>query len=240
MLRLEGVGRQFASGLVALSNISLTIPDGQFLVLLGPSGCGKSTLLRLIAGLDRPDQGAIIWDGGQAPAPGRIGMVFQDPVLLPWADARANAALPLRLRRIARARADEVAARGLGELGLSEFLHVRPGALSGGMRMRVALARALSTEPDLLLLDEPFAALHEPTRHRLQDELRRLHAARGCTIVLVTHSIYEAAYVATRVAVLGPRPGRVIATIETTPHAGRFDRTYLDTVAAIGGLMPAA
>ena len=240
MLRLDRVGRRFASGIQALSDVTLTIPDGAFVALLGPSGCGKSTLLRLLAGLDRPDSGTIAWDGGQAPAPGRIGMVFQDPVLLPWADARGNVALPLLLRGVARAEAAAAAARALSELGLAEFLHVRPGALSGGMRMRVALARALSTRPDLLLLDEPFAALDEPTRHRLQDDLRRLHAARGSTIVLVTHSIYEAAYVATSVAVLGPRPGRVIAMVDAAPHAGRFDRAYLDSVAAIGALMPAA
>jgi NitT/TauT family transport system ATP-binding protein len=240
MLSLHHLSRRFPSGTFALDDVSLTIEPGSFLALLGPSGCGKSTLLRLIAGLDRPDDGEIAWNAGAAPVPGRIGMVFQEPVLLPWASARANAALPLRLRGTSAAAADATAAQALGELGLAEFLDAKPRALSGGMRMRVALARALSTAPELLLLDEPFAALDEPTRHRLQEELRRLHRSRGCTIVLVTHSIYEAAFVATSVAVMTPRPGRIAHVFHMPAHEGRLDPAYQQAVADVTRAMPAA
>jgi NitT/TauT family transport system ATP-binding protein len=233
LLRIEGVSRRYTGGTLALDDVTLEIETGAFVVLLGPSGCGKSTLLRLIAGLDRPDAGVLRWAGGAAPAAGEIGMVFQEPVLLPWASARENAALPLLLRGAGRAEAEAVAERGLAELGLAEFAEARPRALSGGMRMRVALARALSTGPRLLLLDEPFAALDEPTRHRLQEDVRRLHRERGCTIVFVTHSIYEAAFIASRVVMLSPRPGRVARQMDVAAHGGRLDAGYLATVAEI-------
>jgi NitT/TauT family transport system ATP-binding protein len=240
MLSLHHLTRRFPSGTVALADVSLTIEPGSFLALLGPSGCGKSTLLRLIAGLDRPDSGDIAWSAGAPPAPGRIGMVFQEPVLLPWASARTNAALPLRLRGATQATAEATATQALGELGLADFVGAKPRALSGGMRMRVALARALSTAPDLLLLDEPFAALDEPSRHRLQEELRRLHRSRGCTIVLVTHSIYEAAFVATSVAVMTPRPGRIAQVLTMPVHDGRLDPAYQQAVATVTRAMPPA
>jgi NitT/TauT family transport system ATP-binding protein len=240
MLTLEGVSRRYAGGTLALDGVTLTVRRGGFMVLLGPSGCGKSTLLRLIAGLDTPDGGRLDWEGGARPGPGRIGMVFQDPVLLPWADARANAALPLLLTGQDRTRAEAAATDLLAELGLEGFAHVRPAALSGGMRMRVALARALATGPDLLLLDEPFAALDEPTRHRLQEELRRLHARRGMTIVLVTHSLYEAAFCAQSVALFTARPGRIARVMEMPAHQGRLDPAYLRAVAELGATMGAA
>jgi NitT/TauT family transport system ATP-binding protein len=240
MLRLDAIGRRYRSGTEALSDVNLAIPAGGFMALLGASGCGKSTLLRLIAGLDQPDHGRLVWAAGAAPAPGRIGMVFQDPVLLPWAGARANAALPLRLRGMGRAAAEAQVSTSLAALGLAGFEDVLPQALSGGMRMRVALARALSTTPDILLLDEPFAALDEPTRHRLQDELRAVHRARGCTVVLVTHSIYEAAYCARTVAVMTPRPGRIARVLEIAPHGGRLDAAYQQSVAAITHALEAA
>ena len=239
MLRLEGVGRRFGSGLVALSDVDLGIEAGEVLALLGPSGCGKSSLLRLIAGLDRPDAGRITWDAGKKPAPGRIGMVFQDPVLLPWAGAAANVGLPLRLRGAAPPVVAAQAAALLAEVGLADFFDARPRALSGGMRMRVALARALSTDPDLLLMDEPFAALDEPTRHGLQDDLRALHQRRACTIVFVTHSIYEAVHVATRIAVMSARPGRIKALLEVPPHGERLDAAALACIRGVAAQLAA-
>jgi NitT/TauT family transport system ATP-binding protein len=208
MLALNGVTRRFAGGVVALEEVSLRVEAGDFLVLLGPSGCGKSTLLRLIAGLDAPDAGSLAWAEGK-PAAGDIGFVFQDATLMPWASALENVALPLRLRgdREALPRATEA----LGRVGLTEFAASRPAALSGGMRMRVSIARALVARPRLLLMDEPFAALDDFTRHRLQDEVLSLTAEHACTTVFVTHSLYEAAYLASRVVVMSPRPGRIAA-----------------------------
>ncbi len=240
MLRIEQVSRAYPGGTLALRDVSFSLARGSFTALLGPSGCGKSTLLRLIAGLDQPSAGRLVWQAGAPPAPGRIGMVFQDPVLLPWADARANAALPLRLLGEPAAAADARAEAALRRLGLGDFLAARPRALSGGMRMRVALARALATGPDLLLLDEPFAALDEPTRHRLQDDLKRLQAESRTTVVLVTHSMYEAAFCAETVVLLAPRPGRVVASLTMAPHGSRLDDAFQHDVAAIVHAFPDA
>lgn len=238
MLRLSGVGRRFPNGLVALDGIELTIRTGETLVLLGPSGCGKSTLLRLIAGLDEPDPGRIAWDAAR-PGPGEIGFVFQDPTLMPWADALRNASLPLRLRHDPDAHAKASAA--LARVGLAGFEHSRPAQLSGGMRMRVSLARALAARPRLMLMDEPFAALDEITRHRLQDEFAALAAELHVTVVLVTHSLYEAATLADRVAVMTPRPGRIARTLDFA-GVGRLDRLspdYAARVATLGDAMRA-
>jgi NitT/TauT family transport system ATP-binding protein len=218
MLTLSGVSRRFPGGMQALETIELAVAEGDFLVLLGPSGCGKSTLLRLIAGLDRPSEGQIAWSPAP-PAPGAIGFVFQDPTLMPWASALRNAALPLRLR--GNPAAERLAAAALDQVGLRDFLAARPAALSGGMRMRVSIARALASRPSLLLMDEPFAALDEPTRHRLQDELLALTTGIGCTTIFVTHSLYEAAYLAQRVVLMTPRPGRIAEEIAGLPPANR-------------------
>ncbi len=209
MLTVTRAGRRFPDGTEALRDVSLRVEAGAFVALLGPSGCGKSTLLRLIAGLDRPDTGAVAWDG----APGRIGFVFQDPTLLPWATAAENVRLPLRLRGMGRAESAPLAAAALERVGLAGFAGARPRALSGGMRMRVSIARALVQQPDLLLMDEPFAALDEFTRHGLQEELLALAASARCAIVFVTHSTYEAAFLARRIVVMSARPGRVAAEI---------------------------
>jgi NitT/TauT family transport system ATP-binding protein len=238
MIEISGVGRRFPNGVVALDDISLTVATGDFVVLLGPSGCGKSTLLRLIAGLDRPDAGRIDWAAG-LPAPGEIGFVFQDATLMPWASAAANAALPLRLRKDPNAHAKARAA--LEKVGLAGFEDSRPSKLSGGMRMRVSIARALAARPKLLLMDEPFAALDEITRHRLQDEVLGLTAELGCTTVFVTHSLYEAAYLATRIVVMTPRPGRVGEVIDC-PRGGVRDRLspgYAALIARISESMTA-
>lgn len=210
MLELAGVGKRFASGVQALDGIDLTLTAGEFLVLLGPSGCGKSTLLRIVAGLDAPSAGTRGWSG-EPPTPGQIGYVFQDPTLMPWATALGNVMLPLRLRGVPEAEA--LARAALAEVGLAESAGARPHTLSGGMRMRVSIARALVSRPRLLLMDEPFAALDEFTRHRLQDVCLALTAALGCTTVFVTHSLYEAAYLASRVALMTARPGRIVAML---------------------------
>jgi NitT/TauT family transport system ATP-binding protein len=211
MLSIQSASKRFANGTIALEEITVKIDTGDFVALLGPSGCGKSTLLRLIAGLEQPSSGRIGWDEGQQPGPGDIGYVFQDATLLPWADAAENVYLPLRLRGYRRTDVAGRVSAALAQVGLAEFARTRPRALSGGMKMRVSIARALVSEPLVLLMDEPFAALDEFTRHRLQEDLRALWRQSGKTIVFVTHSIYEAAYLASRILVMSPRPGRIAA-----------------------------
>ena len=236
MLSITSVGRRFPDGTVALHEASLRLEGGDFIVLLGPSGCGKSTLLRLISGLDRPDAGRLDWDGGQAPAAGDIGFVFQDATLLPWATAEDNVFLPLRLRGVSRQDARPDVHAALARVGLAGFEQSRPRQLSGGMRMRVSIARALVTRPRLLLMDEPFAALDEFTRHRLQADLITLWQSIGCTIVFVTHSIYEAAFLARRVVLMTPRPGRIAREITSPLIRGpemRLEPAYAALVAEI-------
>ncbi len=211
LVALRGVGVRFANGTEALAGVDLEVGAGEFLSLLGPSGCGKSTLLRLVAGLIRPSPGEVVFGGGGRP--GDVGFVFQDPTLMPWATALANARLPLRLRGVARGEADARAVAALAAVGLSGFERAWPRELSGGMRMRVSIARALVTRPSLLLMDEPFAALDEITRHRLNDDLLRLRAESGVTVVFVTHSVFESVYLSSRVAVMAARPGRVVADL---------------------------
>ena len=193
LLTVAHAGRRFPNGTVALADVSLRVGSGDFVALLGPSGCGKSTLLRLIAGLDRPDSGGVAWDSGR-PAPGSIGYVFQDATLLPWATAAENVSLPLRLRGQPAAASAPAARAALARVGLQGFEAARPRELSGGMRMRVSIARSLVARPRLLLMDEPFAALDEFTRHALQEDLLALWQDAGCSVVFVTHSIYEAAF----------------------------------------------
>ncbi len=229
MLTIQSLSRIFPNGVTALQGVDLRITQGEFLVLLGPSGCGKSTLLRLVAGLDQPQSGRLAWDAAP-PAPGEIGFVFQDPTLMPWASAADNAALPFRLRGQPPAAAHAMLAR----VGLGGFENTRPAKLSGGMRMRVSIARALAPRPRLLLMDEPFAALDEFTRHRLQDDVRALARETGCTTLFVTHSIYEAAFLATRVVVMSPRPGRIAAIHEfAEPVAERLDAVFAARVATL-------
>ena len=235
MLQLSAVGRRFGQ-VEALRDVSLSIDAGDFLALLGPSGCGKSTLLRLIAGLDQPDTGRLMWDAGRQPQPGEIGFVFQDATLLPWANAADNVFLPLRLAGIARNRAMPQVDDALHRVGLDGFEASRPRQLSGGMRMRVSIARALVTRPRLLLMDEPFAALDEFTRHKLQEDLQSLWQELGCTVVFVTHSIYEAAFLARRIVLLTPRPGQIHREIASPLHPGaeaRLDPAYAALVAEV-------
>ncbi|WP_437522146.1 ABC transporter ATP-binding protein [Sorangium sp. So ce726] len=211
--------RDGAPGVIAIDGIDLDIAPGAFVALLGPSGCGKSTLLRLVAGLDRADAGAAVVEaedapGGESRAGGArapLAYVFQDAHLLPWRSVLENAALPLELAGAPLDERHAAARAALIQVGLADAGARYPAELSGGMRMRVSLARALVTRPRLLLLDEPFAALDELTRSRLDDELRALWAELGMTVLFVTHSITEAAYLAERAVVLSPRPARVVA-----------------------------
>jgi NitT/TauT family transport system ATP-binding protein len=236
-LTIANVGRRFPTGTEALREVSLRLRDGDFLALLGPSGCGKSTLLRMIAGLDRPDTGTLSWDSGAPPGPGEIGYVFQDATLLPWATAEDNVWLPLRLRGIGRDTARDAVTAVLTRVGLTGFESARPAQLSGGMRMRVSIARALVTRPRLLLMDEPFAALDEFTRHRLQEDLLTLWRDLGCTVVFVTHSIYEAAFLARRIVLMTPRPGRIGHEIAQPSQLTRLAPAYAALVAEVSRAM---
>jgi NitT/TauT family transport system ATP-binding protein len=203
---LSGVSKRYGNGTLALKGIDLAVEEGEFLSLLGPSGCGKSTLLRVIAGLIPASSGRV---EVRAARHGETGFAFQDPTLMPWASAIGNVMLPLRLSGVPRREAEPRAAEALTQVGLSGFERARPRALSGGMRMRVSIARALVTRPRLLLLDEPFAALDEITRHRLNDDLLTLWAATRFTAILVTHSVFESVYLSSRIAVMAARPGRI-------------------------------
>ncbi|WP_188609303.1 ABC transporter ATP-binding protein [Chelatococcus reniformis] len=207
-ISLIGVGKSYPSGTQALDGLDLVVRQGEFLALLGPSGCGKSTALRIMAGLAAPSSGTVERHIGAADG-ASIGFVFQEPTLMPWARVAANVRLPLDLAGVGRAEARRRAEEMIERVGLAGFGRAYPRELSGGMRMRVSLARALVTRPHLLLMDEPFAALDEITRFRLNDDLLALRAAFGCTIAFVTHSTYESVYLADRIVVMSGRPGRV-------------------------------
>lgn len=204
---LQGVSKRFASGTLALDGINLKLCEGEFVSLVGPSGCGKSTLLRLIAGLGQPTAGAIVW----AQAQRNLGYVFQDATLMPWANALGNVMLPLKLKRMSRTEARDRARDMLSRVGLAGFENAFPRELSGGMKMRVSIARALVTQPTMLLMDEPFAALDEITRHKLNDDLVALWTKQRFTTVFVTHSVFESVYLAERVLTMAARPGRIFS-----------------------------
>ncbi len=207
-VRLQGIEKTFSGGVRALDRLDVEIGAGEFVSVLGPSGCGKSTLLRIVAGLERASAGSVhLGEVNRAP---RIAFVFQDAHLLPWRNVLRNVVLPLELMGKNAGEAKEAARAALAQVGLSEATHRYPNQLSGGMKMRVSLARALVTEPELLLLDEPFAALDEITRQRLDEQLRQLWAVRRMTVVFVTHSINEAAYLSDRAIVMSSRPGRIV------------------------------
>jgi len=226
LLTLSQVRKAFPNGTVALDGLSFGVGQGEFVSLLGPSGCGKSTALRLAAGLLEPDSGTIDYPDAKP----QIGFVFQESTLMPWADALANARLPLDLKRVPRADADAQAQAALARVGLEGFEHAYPRELSGGMKMRVSIARALAARPKLLLLDEPFAALDEITRTGLGEDLLRLWREDGLTILFVTHSVSESSYLSQRVLVMTPRPGRVSADIVLA--AGRDTRLSPSTIEA--------
>ena len=229
LVGVRGVSKVFANGVQALADVSLDVQSGEFLSVVGPSGCGKSTLLRLIAGLIQPSAGTIDWPTGTAD----LGFVFQEPTLMPWATALANVALPLKLHGLARREREARSAKALGDVGLTGFERAWPRQLSGGMKMRVSIARALVTEPRLLLMDEPFAALDEITRHRLNADLLDLWQRTKVTIVFVTHSVFESVFLSQRIAVMAARPGRVLSELSIAapyPRSAAF-RTSVEYAA---------
>jgi NitT/TauT family transport system ATP-binding protein len=249
---LQDVRREFTGGVRAVDGISLTIAAGEFVAFLGPSGCGKSTLLRMIAGLDRPTSGhvsleskasALDYDTGRRSS---IAYVFQDSHLLPWRTVIRNVMLPLELMGVPSRDRESSAMSMLEQVGLVDFAHRYPAQLSGGMRMRVSLARALVTQPQLLLLDEPFAALDEITRQQLDEQLRHLWLSRAMTVIFVTHSINEAAFLAERAIVFTRRPARVVIDhaislppertnpLRTEPSFAREMKTLFDALEAGG------
>jgi NitT/TauT family transport system ATP-binding protein len=235
VVTLRSVRKVFPNRVVALDRLDLDIRPGEFVSLLGPSGCGKSTALRIVAGLSAPTAGAVQWiDGEAARAEGgrRIGFVFQEPTLMPWATVAANVRLPLKLKGRTPGTQARVEA-ALARVGLAKFGNSYPRELSGGMKMRTSIARALVTEPRLLLMDEPFAALDEITRFRLNNDLLDLWQALGKTVVFVTHSVFESVYLSQRVILMTPRPGRVFTEVPIDaayPRDERF-RTSADYAA---------
>ncbi len=212
LVAFGGVDKVFANGTTALKGLDLAVRSGQFVSLLGPSGCGKSTALRLLAGLGRPTAGRIDWPATAGRRP-EIGFVFQEPTLMPWSSVFDNVRLPLKLGGMSKAAARPVVEAAIDRVGLAGFERVYPRELSGGMKMRVSIARALVTSPSLLLLDEPFAALDEITRFRLNNDLLALWQGNPLTVVFVTHSVYESVYLSNRIVVMAARPGRVVADI---------------------------
>ena len=212
---MDQVTKVFSSGTVALSDMSLTVNGGEFVSLLGPSGCGKSTALRIIAGLGDVSTGMIDWPSSRINSKGLpegdISFVFQEPTLMPWQTVFGNVHLPLKLKGISKAAARHEIMSTLATVGLEDFAEAYPRELSGGMKMRVSIARALVTRPKLLLMDEPFAALDEITRQKLNDDVLRLWKETGITVVFVTHSVFESAYLSSRIVVMKSRPGRVHA-----------------------------
>ncbi|HMN82480.1 MAG TPA: ABC transporter ATP-binding protein [Burkholderiaceae bacterium] len=220
LARLRAIDKRFGSGTLALAGLSLDVLPGEFLSLVGPSGCGKSTALRLIAGLAQPSSGTVERPArtdderpvqGAGDAGHGLAFVFQEPTLMPWATVADNVSLPLRLSGTRGAQADRRVDEALERVGLAGFARAFPRELSGGMKMRVSIARAVVTRPRLLLMDEPFAALDEITRMRLNDDVLALRDELSLTIVFVTHSVYESVYLSDRILVMSARPGRVVA-----------------------------
>ncbi|HLG80353.1 MAG TPA: ABC transporter ATP-binding protein [Bradyrhizobium sp.] len=237
---LQGVTKVYDNGVAALGPLDLKVRKGEFVALVGPSGCGKSTALRIIAGLSAASAGEVrVSCQGEARQPGQgfsghtIGFVFQEPTLMPWTSVRENVRLPLKLARVPSAQADSRIDEALQRVGLLEFAKSYPRELSGGMKMRVSLARALVTDPDILLMDEPFAALDEITRFRLNDDLLALWRNLGKTVIFVTHSVFESVYLSQRVVVMTSRPGRIaaeigVATAEPRGEEFRASAAYAD------------
>jgi NitT/TauT family transport system ATP-binding protein len=234
-VRLRGVTKVYDNGVTALGPLDLDVARGEFVSLLGPSGCGKSTALRLIAGLGAPSSGTVDVSHPANQADGRhpIGFVFQEPTLMPWASVRENVRLPLKLAHMPASEADDRIGDALAQVGLTEFADAFPRELSGGMKMRVSLARALVTDPDILLMDEPFAALDEITRFRLNNDLLALWRGLHKIVIFVTHSVFESVYLSQRVIVMTARPGRISSEfrIDTPEPRGEDFRTSAEYAA---------
>ena len=217
LLHMNHVEKTFNGDVVALKDMNLDVNEGDFISLLGPSGCGKSTALRLISGLLQPTRGRIGWEGGKGADD--LGVVFQEPTLMPWATVAQNVWLPFRLKGIAYAQVRDEVLEALKLVGLDKFQNAYPRELSGGMKMRVSIARAMVTKPRLILMDEPFAALDEITRFKLNNDLLELKARVGCTVIFVTHSVFESVFLSDRIVVMAARPGRVIQELQVdTPY----------------------
>ena len=225
IVTLKGVGKSFGDSRPVLSGIDLDVKEGEFVSLIGPSGCGKSTLLRLVAGILNPTSGQIVFDTGDTLSKDFLSFVFQEPTLLPWLTASKNVELPLKIQG---ADAEERINRSmylLDKVGLGDFANSYPRQLSGGMKMRVSIARALSVEPQLLLLDEPFGALDEMTRDALNEELLRIRSINSWTALFVTHSVSEAVFLSSRVLVMAARPGRIADVLDVPLPYPRTRRT---------------
>jgi NitT/TauT family transport system ATP-binding protein len=236
LVSLHRVGKSFPNGIVALDGFDLSVRPGEFLTLLGPSGCGKSTALRILAGLSEPTSGTVAWAEADAAARKtrrNIGFVFQEPTLMPWATVESNVRLPLHLKGLDAGWQERVQA-ALERVGLAGAAQLYPRELSGGMKMRASIARALVLEPPILLMDEPFAALDEITRFRLNDDLLALWRTLGKTVVFVTHSVFESVYLSNRIVVMTPRPGRVFRElkIEAPYPRGELFRTSAEYAAS--------
>jgi NitT/TauT family transport system ATP-binding protein len=243
-VEVKGVRKVYDNGLEALRDVSLAFPRGQLSTLLGPSGCGKTTLLKIIAGLIPRNAGEVRVNGKPVHGPGpERAFVFQDFALLPWANVLRNVAFGLELRGTPRAEREEVARKYIAEVGLKGFEDRYPNQLSGGMRQRVGLARALTVDADIILMDEPFSSVDEQTRRKFQEDLLDLLRHHQKTVIFVTHSIEEAAYLSDQIALLSPRPGTVSRIVKPDidrskgPDEIRRDRNYLDTVDEIWGIL---
>ncbi len=238
IVEVKEVGKTYDGSVEALASVSLALPQGRISTFLGPSGCGKTTLLKIIAGLISPSRGEIWVKSKKVDGPGpERAFVFQDFALLPWANVLRNVAFGLELRGLAAEKRHEIARRHIAEVGLESFATSYPHQLSGGMRQRVGLARALAVDADIILMDEPFSSVDEQTRRKFQEELLDLLEHKQKTVIFVTHSIEEAAYLSDQIVLLSPRPGTVTNIIRPnidrkgrSPDEIRRDKNYLDAV----------
>jgi len=237
IVEVKGIRKTYDGGVEALRDVDIAFPQGQLSTLLGPSGCGKTTLLKIIAGLIPHDAGEVRVKGRKVDGPGpERAFVFQDFALLPWASVLRNVAFGLELRGVPRAEREALARRYIAEVGLEGFEARHPSELSGGMKQRVGLARALTVDADIILMDEPFSSVDEQTRRKFQEDLLELLRHRKKTVLFVTHSIEEAAYLSDQIVLLSPRPGSVSRIVRPAVDRSRSadeirrDRNYLDTV----------